>query len=371
MASSENQALILVVEDDQLMAQGIADILSIEGYRVETALNGQTALMQMKSHAPDLVLSDIMMPEMDGHEFCALVRASPEWRTVPFIFLTALGQRIDERRALELGADQYLTKPFEPDDLLLAVRTRLQRAADHRAATDAALADLRTSILITLNHEFRMPLTYITGYSQLLADDGLEMEDAAFRHCVEALQTGAERLRCLVENVLLLSQIDSGELTALIKMFPQQTTDLRAVVHNVMETHRPEAQARQVKLKNWIPPDLPPVAIGEEYTGQLIDHLVDNAIKFSRKEGQVTLASSCRDGYVEVTVNDDGIGIRPDALAWVFDSFRQVDRHKQEQQGAGLGLSIVRGLVQAHNGDVAVESELSVGTTVKVCLPLA
>ena len=102
-----------------------------------------------------------------------------------------------------------------------------------------------------------------------------------------------------------------------------------------------------------------------------LSNIVDNAIKFSRKEGQVTLASSCRDGYVEVTVNDDGIGIRPDALAWVFDSFRQVDRHKREQQGAGLGLAIVRGLVQAHNGDVAVESESSVGTTVKVCLPLA
>jgi two-component system sensor histidine kinase/response regulator len=371
MASCENKALILIVEDDQLMAEGIADILSMEGYRVETALNGPAALAKMRSQTPDLVLSDISMPEIDGHDFCTLVRGSPEWRTLPFIFLTALGQGTDQRRALELGADYYLTKPFEPDDLLLAVRTRLQRAADHQAATEAALADLRTSILTTLNHEFRIPLTYITGYSQLLADDGQEMDKETYQHCANALLNGAERLRRLVENVLLLTQIDSGELTAVARMFPQQTADLHSVAHNVIEARRSEARARQVELDNQICPDLPPVAIRKEYIGNVIDHLVDNAIKFSNEGGRVTLASSRRDQYVEVTVNDDGIGIRPDALASVFDSFRQVDRHKQEQQGAGLGLAIVRGLVQAHNGFVGIDSQPNVGTTVKLRLPVA
>lgn len=372
MASSEDKALILVVEDDELMAQGIADILSIEGYRVATALNGQAALMKMRSQTPDLVLSDIMMPEMDGHDFCTLVRSSTEWRTVPFIFLTALGQRIDQRRALEMGADYYLTKPFEPDDLLLAVRTGLRRAADHQAATDAALADLRTSILITLNHEFRIPLTYITGYSQLLADDGQEMDKDTFRRCVNSLQNGVERLRRLVENVLFLTQLDSGEVAALIKMFPQQTARLWQVANDVVEARQSEAEARQVELHNQIRRDLPSVGIGEEYFGRILDHLVDNAIKFSKNAGgQVTLSSSRQGRYVEVAVGDDGIGVRPDALAGVFDSFRQVDRQKQEQQGAGLGLAIVRGLVQAHEGCVTIESEPDVGTTVKVQLPIA
>lgn len=369
MTPSEDKALILVVEDDQLMAQGIADTLSFEGYRVDIALNGRAALMKMKAQRPDLVLSDIMMPEMDGHDFCALVRANPEWRTLPFIFLTALGQRVDERRGLELGADHYLTKPFEPDDLLLAIRSRLKRAADHQAAAEAALADLRTSILTTLNHEFRTPLTYIMGYSRLLADQGPAMDREVFQSCAKALSKGAQRLKRLVENVLLVSQIESGELTAFIKMFPQRTADLRAVGQRVIQNHQEQAKARQLEMCNQIPPDLPPLAIGAEHLERVIDHLVENAVKFS-ENGRVTLAANQKGPYVEFTVSDEGIGIRPDALPRVFDTFRQVDRQKQEQQGAGLGLAIVRGLVQAHGGTVSIESQPDDGTIVRVELPI-
>jgi signal transduction histidine kinase len=114
-----------------------------------------------------------------------------------------------------------------------------------------------------------------------------------------------------------------------------------------------------------IPADLPPLAISEEYLIHVIDHLVENAIKFT-EHGKVTLAASQKDHYVELVVSDDGIGIRPAALNWVFDSFRQVDRQKREQQGAGLGLAIVRGLVQTHGGSVTIQSQPDVGTAVTV-----
>jgi two-component system sensor histidine kinase/response regulator len=372
MASSEDRGHILIVEDDQLMAQGLADILGIEGYQVETASNGRDALMKMQAHSPDLVLSDIMMPEMNGHEFCALVRANRKWRTLPFIFITALGQKIDHRRGYELGADDYLTKPFEPDDLLVAVRSRLKRAADHHAAAEAALADLRTSILITLNHEFRTPLTYITGYSRLLAEDGRGMDEESFQSCLHALLHGSERLKRLVENVLLVTQIESGELAAMIKMFPQETPNLNAITQVVIEDLRAEADTRRVVLNNHVPTDSPPLAISEEYVMYIIRHLLENAIKFCKeKGGQATVSAAEQEEEIELIVSDDGTGIRANALAWVFDSFRQVDRHKQEQQGAGLGLAIVRGLIQVHGGHVVIESELDIGTTVTVHLPIA
>jgi signal transduction histidine kinase len=371
MELSGNKASILVVEDDELMSEGISDILSLEGYHVETAPNGRAALSKMQAFAPDLVLSDIMMPEMNGHEFCALVRANPIWRTLPFIFLTALGQQVDQRRGLELGADDYLAKPFEPDDLLVAVRSRLKRAADHREAADAALSDLRGSILTTLNHEFRTPLTYITGYSHMLAEEGREMDVEEYQLCVKALESGAQRLKRLVENVLLVTQIESGELAAMIKMFPGQTSNLSAVVHILIERFQAQAQARDVVLRHRIPTDLPPLAISEDYFTQVIDHLLDNAIKFSKKGGQIILSATHQDRHIELVISDEGIGIRPDALTWVFDSFRQVDRQKQEQQGAGLGLAITRGLVQAHGGQVTLESTSDVGTTVRVQLPIA
>jgi len=370
MASSEDQALILVVEDDPLMAQGIADILSIEGYRVETVRNGRVALMKMRSQTPDLVLSDIMMPEMDGYDLCALVRATPEWRTLPFIFLTALGQKLDQRRGMELGADHHLAKPFEPDDLLLAVRTGLQRAADHRAETAAVITDLRTLILTTLNHEFRIPLTYITGYSQLLAAEGMEMDQDSYRLCVSSLCHGVDRLRRLVENVLILTQIDSGELNTLVELFPQHTDHLSDVVSAAIKSRQPEAEARQVRLETQITSELPPLAMSVDYVSQVIDHLLDNAIKFSKEGGRVILAVSQVDQDIELSVSDDGIGIRTDALAWVFDGFRQVDRPLQEQQGAGLGLAIVRGLAEVHGGRVTIKSAPGTGTTVTVQLPI-
>lgn len=370
MASSEDQALILVVEDDPLMAQGIADILSIEGYRVEIVRNGRVALMRMRSQTPDLVVSDVMMPEMDGYDLCALVRATPEWRTLPFIFLTALGQKLDRRRGLELGADRHLVKPFEPDDLLLAVRIELQRAADHRTETATVITDLRTSILTTLNHEFRIPLTYITGYSQLLADEGMTMDQDSYHLCTSSLCHGVDRLRRLVENVLILTQIDSDELNTLIELFPQQTDHVSDVVSAAIKSRQPEAEARKVKLETQISSELPALAIGVDYFGQIIDHLLDNAIKFSKEGSRVILAVSRQDRGVELSVSDDGIGIRADALAWVFDGFRQVDRPLQEQQGAGLGLAIVRGLAKAHGGDVTIKSTPGTGTTVKVQLPI-
>lgn len=369
MAQPEYQAFILVVEDDPLMAQGIADILTVEGYRVETVPNGRAALMKMRSKTPDLVLSDIMMPGMDGYDLCALVRATPEWRTLPFIFLTALGQKVDRRRGLELGADRYLVKPLEPDDLLLAVRNGLQRAADHRAKTAAAISDLRTTMLATLNHEFRIPLTYITGYSQLLADEGIEMDQESFRLCISSLCHGVDRLRRLVENVLTLTQIDSGELKTLVQMFPQRTDHISDVASSVVRSRQPEAEARQVRLATQVTPGLPSLAISVDYVSQIIDHLLDNAIKFSKEGGTVTLTVSQADQGIDLSVCDDGVGIRTDALAWVFDGFRQVDRPLQEQQGAGLGLAIVRGLAEAHGGNVTIESAPDTGTTVAVYLP--
>ncbi len=370
MSHREEKAFILVVEDDPLMAQGLAEVLSMEGYYVETAPNGRAALAKMRSRTPDMVISDVIMPEMDGQEFCALVRANPDWRTLPFIFLTALDQKADHWHGLELGADDYLSKPFETEELLIAVRARLKRAAAHQAAAEAALADLRTSILTMLNHEFRTPLTFITGYGRLLADGGQEMPQEQFQSCINALLNGAARLRRLVENVLLITQIEWGELAGMIKMFPLQTPNLDEVVQQTVEKHQAKAKTRQVTLQSNIPSSIPPLCIGEEYLTQIIDHLVENAIKFSKPQGgQVTLSAAERNGFVELCVRDQGIGIRPDALAWAFDSFRQVDREQQEQQGAGLGLAIVRGLAQAHGGQVALESEPDVGTTVTVQLP--
>ena len=123
----ENNAgdkLILLVDDNPAILEGVADLLELQGYQVLTASSGNQAVTQMQSKKPDLVISDIMMPGMDGYEFYKVVRSNPEWVPIPFIFLTARGQQRDIRRGNSLGADAYLTKPFEPDDLISARSAR-------------------------------------------------------------------------------------------------------------------------------------------------------------------------------------------------------------------------------------------------------
>ncbi|MCJ7567156.1 MAG: response regulator, partial [Anaerolineales bacterium] len=167
--------IILVVEDDMALLEGIRELLELSEYKVLTATNGQEALEVLEKKHPDLIVSDIMMPEMDGYQFHEKVREQPELSAIPFIFLTARGEKADIRRGKELGADDYITKPFDDEDLLVAVRAKLSRWDNLRQQRDEEVADLKSKILLTLSHEFRTPLTYIINYSDLLALDGQEV----------------------------------------------------------------------------------------------------------------------------------------------------------------------------------------------------
>jgi DNA-binding response OmpR family regulator len=153
---------ILVVEDDPAMIEALRDILDLAGYGVVTARNGVEALAVLGQRLPDLIISDIQMPRMDGYQFYGQVRAHPDWVRVPFIFLTAKGQKADVRRGKMLGADDYLTKPFDEADLLVAVQAKLNRRAELDAAPGRQMCVLKRTIVTTLNHEFRTPRTDIS-----------------------------------------------------------------------------------------------------------------------------------------------------------------------------------------------------------------
>jgi len=164
--------LILVVEDDLALLEGIRELLELTEYKVITAMNGQEALDVLEKQRPDLIVSDIMMPEMDGYEFHEKVSEQPQLNAIPFIFLTARGEKADIRRGKDIGVDDYITKPFDDEDLLVGVRAKLSRWDGLRKQRDEEVSDLKSKILLTLSHEFRTPLTYIINYSDLLAEVG-------------------------------------------------------------------------------------------------------------------------------------------------------------------------------------------------------
>ena len=366
------RATVLVVEDEGSIRELVATILSDKGYRVLQAGDGSAGLSLAQEEKPDLILSDIRMPGLDGFALCEQLRADRDLAQIPFIFLTAYGERTNVRRGMGLGADDYLTKPFDADELVEAVQVRLARAAEARAAIDRAGADLRESIVRSLTHEFRTPLTLVAGYTELLQSDGLGLSQEEFDQVLDGLHSGSARLKSMVEDFLLLTQLEVGVIARQLARaeIPPIAPDL--IVQQAVAQSQVKADARNVALATDCGTAQAAVAICAEHLAEIVSRLMDNAIKFSKDGGgRVVVSTRCQDNEWRLAVADQGIGIPADALSWIFDAFRQVDRAHLEQQGSGVGLTIVRGLAEVYGGRVVVESAPSQGSTFVVTLPVA
>jgi two-component system sensor histidine kinase/response regulator len=363
---------ILVVEDDPNMVEIITFLLEDEGYQVLQATGAEVALSLLEQHKVDLIISDVMMPGMSGFDFYERLHVHPEWSQIPFIFLTAKSQRADVRRGMGLGADDYLTKPFEPEELLSAITVRLQRAAAARSVIDRASADLQEMIIRTLTHEFRTPLALVVGYTDLLESSGQEMGEDDFQTILQGLHSGSERLMVLVEDFLLLSRLRSGYIARQVEKHPQEAIDPDSVVQSVVARLKAEAGARNVSLSVHPGSAGLAVAVGQRDLAEIARRLIDNAIKFSKPcGGRVEVFTRPDGGFWMLEVIDDGIGIADESLPHVFEAFRQVDRGKMEQQGAGVGLTVVQGLAEVYGGWATAASTLGEGSTFSVWLPLA
>ena len=366
-----NASTILVVENDPNMLEVVSLILEDAGYHVIQASSGRHAWDTLQENKPDLTVSDIMMSDMDGLELFERMHADPAYSQIPFIFLTARAARTDIRRGMVLGADDYLTKPFEPEDLLSAVETRLARAVEARALVDKASEELQKTIVQIVSHELRTPLAVTMGYTEYLEALGPDMAEEDLQMILQGLHSGTRRLMSLVEGLIILSKIKSGVLAGEIKRMGALTENPDQTVRTVVDRFESEAFDRNVSLVLLSGSRGAAVAADESHLAEMTRRLVDNAIRFSKQEGgQVTLTTRLDGASWVLEVADDGIGIRHEALPGVFEAFRQVDRDQMEQQGAGLGLAIVRGLAEQYGGRVGVESELSQGSTFCVELPL-
>jgi two-component system sensor histidine kinase/response regulator len=360
---------ILIVEDDLAMSSGIRDVLEMNGYRVQLAENGMQGLKTLEHFHPDLIISDIMMPEMDGFEFLEEVRRNPRWAAVPFIFLTAKGQRPDIRAGKQLGADDYLVKSVDLEDLLVVVRAKLDRALTIQQQSRREMDDLKRNLLNMLSHEFRTPLTYITGYVDLIQEGEWTADD--LQKFLGRIKGGSTRLNRLVEDFLLLVRFETDDARQAYMMDKGPFSNWTSLVARVFDRLRDAAAARQVTLAHESAPHLPLVEVHEGYLENALTRLVDNGIKFSRPKGGHVWVKVTVDGErVRCTVKDDGIGIPADEVGKMFDRFHQVNRQRIEQQGAGIGLAIVKNIVDLHHGEVGCTSTEGVGSEFSIWLPL-
>ncbi len=367
-AAETSRSHILLVDDDRAILEGVADLLSLHGYDVMTAASAKSALKVMQQQVPDLVISDIMMPGMDGYAFYEAVRDNPAWTPIPFIFLTARGQPTDVRRGQSLGADAYVTKPFDPEDLLIAVKARLRRARDIQAAAMSDVEKMKKRLITAFSHELRTPLTIIYGYVNMLRDEHGDLPEAEVDTMLESMHRGTQRLVDLVSDLMLMLQLESGVVELEIELGKGRMS-LPRIVEKVADRYRRDAQERGVTLTTEIDPALAELRFSL-YLDDALSRLIDNAIKFSPQgTGAVHVAATRNGGDARIAVTDNGIGIDPAKLQVIFEQFEQLDRDLLEQQGVGLGLSLARRLVDLHRGWIEVVSQPGKGSTFTIHLP--
>lgn len=364
-----NNALILVVEDSVDLNLALCDILTSYGYRVEAAHNGFEALNILHRVRPDVVLCDIMMPGMDGYTLIQHTRADTNLRTLPFIFLTALSSSADQRRAKEIGIEDYLTKPIDSGDLVLAIENVLKRQRAIEEETQRRLDELRNRIIGLLQHEFRTPLTFVLGYAELLANTNpTNLNWDELRLAAAAILDGGHRLQTLIEGFLLLAELqertlDAGELDRL---------DAAQLWRNV--AREKEAQARTAGLTLEVTaPKRPLYVTGDAHLlEEALRRLIDNAIRYRRKGSQrVHMSAAAVAPYVGLVIEDDGAGFPPTAVAEIMHPFEQSHRDQRTGVGAGLSLALIKHIMQLHGGRLEVESTFGQGSKFTLWLPAA
>jgi signal transduction histidine kinase len=362
---------VLVVEDQELLRIAIRDILELEGYTVLTANDGVEALEVMEKVRPDLILADIMMPRMDGYTLYEQVRARPAWVPIPFIFLTARAEKEDVIKGKALGAEDYITKPFDPQLLVVAVRAKLGRAQAIREVTEAEFDELKQQIINVLSHELRTPLTSVCGYTELALEEASTLQPDEFQQFLVGIKRGADRLTRLVEDLLWLVRLDTGQVQEEFRVLGTVNEDVASVVSRIGSMYEAQAKNKGLTLVQKIEPVLPSVELYEPFLLDAVGRLLDNAIKFTREEGKhVYLKAQSVDDEVQIAVRDEGIGMTQENVEQLFSRFGQVNRSKMEQQGIGMGLVISQALVQIHNGNITIESKLGKGSTFTIHLPV-
>lgn len=382
--------LVLVVEDNRDLRRFIADSLAPE-FRWACAAQGEEGYQKARALKPDLILTDLMMPKYSGEYLVSRVRDDEEVRDIPIIVLTAKADDSLRLRLLKAGVQDYLLKPFPTEELLARVnnhirvhrarllleqelRTRgmhLEELAHEIIEKNQELqrlGRLKDEFLATMSHELRTPVSIIYGYAQLLSDEMAgDRDPGTIDEAVKAIVRNSENQLRLVEDLIDISKSITGKLVIKAKK-----TSFDEILKGVLDNLKSAVSAKNIQVKTEVPGHLPPLWVDPARMTQILWNILSNAVKFTGEGGEITVAAKPVESFLEISVRDTGEGIAPEFLPYIFDRFRQQDSSTTRRHGGlGLGLSIVKHLVNLHGGDISAESEgVGQGARFTMTLPL-
>jgi signal transduction histidine kinase len=354
---------ILVVDDVLQNLQVVGSLLRKEGYDVLPASSGSQALERVKVRIPDLILLDLMMPEMDGLEVCRQLKSDAAVNHVPIIFLTASNEMEHLVEGFRVGAVDYVTKPFNGAELLARVRTHVELKLARERLRE--MNDEKNEFMGIAAHDLRNPLSAIKGFSEMIIEDAEALQHQVLQTNGRHIKNMAERMVEMVQNLLDANRIERGEMQ--LKLAP---VDLSAITALVVEGQRSRAAAKEQSIEFQPSPGGAAAVADPTVAAQIIENLVSNAVKYSPPGKRIWVRLRGAAQTVRFEVQDEGPGLSADDQKKLFGKFARLSaKPTGGEHATGLGLSIVKRMVEAMHGRVWCESELGRGATFVVEWP--
>ncbi|MBN1398263.1 MAG: hybrid sensor histidine kinase/response regulator [Bacteroidetes bacterium] len=424
---TDAKANILIVEDSPTQTKMLRFILEENGYAVNSANNGSDALEVIRRNRPNLIITDIIMPVMDGFALCKTVKSDPELKSIPVMLLTSLSDPQDVIKGLQAGADNFLTKPYEDSFLIACIKNifanlqirknipqdgeieivfageryfidsdRMQiidlllstydNAVQKNNELHKAHADLmeihrqleqknvqleklnqeKNRFLSIAAHDLRNPLTTIYTAADLITEELKDKACSEIKEFLEMIKQSSKFMRGLIEELLDVSVIESGKLSIHL-----ESVNIVDLIRNNVSLNRVIAGRKQITVEYNSEENLPVLQLDRKKIEQALNNLISNAIKFSFPQSKVAILSRQENNNLIISVSDEGQGIPPNELNKLFKPFSRTSvQTTSGESSTGLGLVIVRKIVEAHNGRVWVESQLKKGSTFYISLPV-
>lgn len=359
---------VLVVDDEPKNRELLRDMLELRGYSVDEAANGAEVFERFAATEPDVVLLDVAMPEVDGLTVCRRLKADARTAAIPVIMVTAHVNRLDRLAGIEAGANDYLTKPVDLQDMVLRVRNAVNAKRQHDELRQSyarlrELEHLRDSLTHMVVHDLRSPLAVVLMALDVLKANLAKQISPDDLECLNRCEAGAVTMKEMIATLLDVSRFEAKSMP-----LSPAPTDLNEVARRTAGTLRQVAARRAIRLFETLNEPVH-AHCDAEIIRRVLVNLLDNALKFTRRNGEVEVAvERVNANRAKVSVRDSGPGIPEAHRSRIFEKFSQVEA-SEARRGTGLGLAFCKLAIEAHGGEIGVESETGKGSTFWFTLP--
>jgi len=360
--NNDENSIILIVDDNTKNLQVTGKVLKDEGYKICLAQSGAAALKLMNEQEPNIVLLDIMMPEMDGYDVCRAIRKNSQWNDIPVIFLTARNQTDDIVKGFSSGGFDYISKPFNREEMLARVRNALNIQASNRKVLE--MSKTQDTMYSIIAHDLRSPFSGISQIVDFIASNSIPHDSEEFFHIFNQLQQRTHEASNLLDNLLFWTKMQREQITIF-----KEKINLNFLINETITLLQGPANIKNIAVHNYIEEKLI-VECDMMTTSVVFRNILSNALKFTPNDGNIILYNSTSDTGITISIEDSGVGM-PENL---IDEIMSNDIHHSSagtnnEQGSGLGLLLVKKFILKNEGLLHIRNNPSRGVTVSVFFP--